>query len=157
MWSLLIHKVKQKIENQEYSGHGEGGGLFLMARNYMEEPRTTKPSFGELSNCSRRALDLCSSFFRDKKSNVFYLWEVLDCNNLMVLSMQRLENSVAATTGELGIHSVTGDKTKGDKSSITTGGETSEGHDKHNKKVQQLSKTYQQTWREGSFCCKNEG
>jgi hypothetical protein len=130
-WSLLIHELNRKIGNWERSGQGDGGDAFFDDKeldlgdvDFADEHRPPKPAFGELSNRPLRALDLRLSFFRDKESYLLYLWEVLDCNNLMVSSMQRLDNSVAATNGAEGIPSAIGDKTRVDESSVTTGGES---------------------------------
>ncbi len=96
-----------------------------MEDDLMDEPSAEprpKPAFGQLSNRPRTALDSRSAFFRDKESYLLYFWEVLDKNNLMVSSMQRLDNRVAATNGADGIPSVIGKKRKPDDSSVTTGG-----------------------------------
>jgi hypothetical protein len=147
-WSLLIHELKRKIENWERSGQGYGGDAFFDDKeldlgdvDFTDEHRPPSPAFGELSNCPCRALDLHSLFIRDNELYLLYLWEVLDWNILMVLSLQRLDNSVVATNGAKGIPSVIGDKTRGDKSSVTTGGESEGDKGNSTTKIQQLSKT----------------
>jgi hypothetical protein len=156
-WSSLVHELKRKIEKWEMSGQGDGGHMTFdfeeddelncgMEDDLMDEPSAEprpKPAFGQLSNRPRTALDSRSAFFRDKESYLLYFWEVLDKNNLMVSSMQRLENRVAATNGADGIPSVIGKKRKPDDSSVTTGG-GSDGDSNYRsstQKIAQLSET----------------
>jgi hypothetical protein len=158
-WSSLVHELKRKIENWEMSGQGDGGCLTLFdiddedslgcgEDDIMEKPCNElsadprqKPAFGKLSNRPRAALDSRTAFFRDKESYLLYLWEVLDNNDLMVSSMQRLDNCVAAMNGAYGIPSVIGNKRKADESSVTTGGESDSDNHRSSKKIEQLSKT----------------
>jgi hypothetical protein len=159
----LGHELKRKIEKWEMSGQGDGGRMTFdfededalgcgedditsmeelsSEAGLSAEPRP-KPAFGELSNRPRAALDSRSAFFRDKESYLLYLWEVLDNNNLMVSSMQRLDNRVAAMNGADGIPSVIGHK-KGnaDESSMATGGDSDGDNHRSTKKIEQLSKT----------------
>jgi hypothetical protein len=157
-WSSLVHELKRKIENWEMSGQGDGGcltfdiddedSLGCGEDDIMEKPcdelsadPRPKPAFGKLSNRPRAALDSRAAFFRDKESYLLYLWEVLDNNDLMVSSMQRLDNRVAAMNGADGIPSVIGNKRKADESSVTTGGESDSDNHRSSKKIEQLSKT----------------
>ena len=151
-WSSLVHELKRKIERWEMSGQGDGGRdkdrLDCWeddddANELSTQESRPKPAFGELSNCPHKALDLRLAFFRDKESYLLYLWEALDNNNLMVSSMQRLDNSVAAMNGADGILSVLGNKRKFDESSsmTTSWGESNKDNYKSTKKIEQLSKT----------------
>ena len=156
-WSSLVHALKRNIENWEMSGQGDGGCLTYdiddedslgCAEEYSMEklsdelsadPRP-KPAFGKLNNRPRAALDSRASFFRDKESYLLYLWEVLDNNNLIVSSMQRLDNSVAAMNGADGISSVIGCKRKGAESSMTTWRESDSDNHKSTKKISMYQK-----------------
>ena len=157
-WSSLVHALKRNIENWEMSGQGDGGCLTFdiddedslgcgeddimekLSDELSAYPRP-KPAFGKLSNRPRAALDSRAAFFRDKESYLLYLWEVLDNNDLMVSSMQRLDNRVAAMNGADGIPSDIGNKRKADESSVTTGGESDSDNHRSSKKIEQLSKT----------------
>ncbi len=132
-WLGLIHKLKQIIETWERSGQGGGG--------YMDDDAfggdTNKgelrlaPKFGELSNHLQGALDSHAVFFRDKESYLLYLWEVLEWNGLLVLSMQMLNNLAVAINRADGIPSVVVAVKLGEDSSVkTTGGNK---HDKTKK------------------------
>jgi hypothetical protein len=121
-WSGLLHGLKQQIEKWERSGQGDGGYIDDDAFGDDDEDETRRPAhkFGELSNRSQGALDSRAAFFRDKESYLLYLWEVLECNGLLVSSMQRLNGLAAAANGADGIPSVVGAAKPGDDSSVTT-------------------------------------
>jgi len=91
-WLELLHRLKQQIEKWERSGQGDGG--YIEDDSFGDEEDETRPApkIGELSNPSQGALDSCAVFFRDKESYLLYLWEVLEGNGLLVLSMQRLNS-----------------------------------------------------------------
>ena len=159
-WASLVHELKRKIENWEMSGQGDGGCVTFdiydedsvgcgeddimekLSDDLSADPPRPKPAFGELRNRPRAALDSRAAFFRDKESYLLYLWEVLENNNLMVSSMQRLDKRVA---GADGIPSVIGRRKRNadESSAMTTGGESDgDNHDRSStKKIEQLSKT----------------
>ncbi len=118
----MLHGLKRQIEKWERSGQGDGGYIDDYAFGDDDEDETRRPAhkFGELSNRLQGALDSCAAFFRDKESYLLYLWEVLECNGLLVSSMQRLNGLAAATNGADGIPSVVGAAKPGDDSSVTT-------------------------------------
>ena len=121
-WSGLLHGLKQQIEKWERSGQGDGGYIDNDAFGDDDEDETRRPAhkFGKLSNRSQGGLDSRAAFFRDKESYLLYLWEVLECNGLLVSSMQRLNGLAAAANGADGIPSVVGAAKPGDDSSVTT-------------------------------------
>ena len=119
-WSGLLHGLKRQIEKWERSGQGDGGYIDDDAFGGDEDETRPAPKFGELSNRSQGALDSRAEFFRDKESYLLYLWEVLEGNGLLVLSMQRLNELAAAANGADGIPSVVGAVKPGDDSSVTT-------------------------------------
>ena len=118
-WSGLLHGLKRKIEKWERSGQGDGGYIDNDDFGDNEDERPAH-KFGELSNRSHGGLDSRAAFFRDKESYLLYLWEVLECNGLLVSSMQRLNELAAAANGADGIPSVVGAAKPGDDSSVTT-------------------------------------
>jgi len=139
-WSGLLHGLKRQIEKWERSGQGDGGYIDdADAFGDDEDETRPAPKFGELSNRSQGALDSRAAFFRDKESYLLYLWEVLECNGLLVSSMQRLNGLAAAANGADGIPSVLGAVNPGDVSSVTTADHS----DKHSntQKMKDFSKT----------------
>jgi hypothetical protein len=139
-WSGLLHGLNRQIEKWERSGQGDGGYIDdADAFGDDEDETRPAPKFGELSNRSQGALDSRAAFFRDKESYLLYLWEVLECNGLLVSSMQRLNGLAAAANGADGIPSVLGAVNPGDVSSVTTADRS----DKHSntQKMKDLSKT----------------
>jgi hypothetical protein len=140
-WSGLLHGLKRQIEKWERSGQGDGGYYIDDDAAFGDDKDETRPApkFGELSNRSQGALDSRAAFFRYKESYLLYLWEVLECNGLLVSSMQRLNGLAAAANGADGIPSVVGAVKPGDDSSVTT----ADHGDKHSntQKIKDLSKT----------------
>ncbi len=138
-WSGLLHGLKRQIEKWERSGQGDGGYIDNDAFGDDEDETRPAPKFGELSNRSQGALDSRATFFRDKESYLFYLWEVLECNGRLVSSMQRLNGLAAAANGAGGIPSVLGAVKPGDDSSVTTADHSDKRS--NTQKMKDLSKT----------------
>jgi hypothetical protein len=153
-WSSLIHELKRKIQNWENSGQGDRGQdpfhdneLDFDNAGSRDEPRE-QPTFGELQNHSRKALDSSAFFFRDKESYLLYLWSVLDFNGLMVTSMQRLDDHIAARNGADGIPSALGGDQlslsdsfwEEDVSTVTSGGNDNHGSSRKKAKYDSLAK-----------------
>ena len=90
----------------ERSGKGDGG-FFDGSKNCMENLHES-PAFGSTHNHPQLALDQCKNFMERKCTYLLYLWETLECHDLLRSSMQHLNNDVSAANGSFGMPSVIG-------------------------------------------------
>jgi hypothetical protein len=88
------------IQNWERSGQGVG------VKNSVDEESDDEIVFGSLQNRSSGALDQRYSFVECSQMYLPYWWHMLDKHNLLGLSLQRLDDSVAASNGGEGVLSV---------------------------------------------------
>ena len=66
------------------------------------------PAFGSTYNRPQLAFDQCKNFAEGKCTYLLYLWEMLECHDLLGSSMQHLNNDVSAANGSLRMPSVIG-------------------------------------------------
>ena len=129
---------------------GGGGGGYMDDDAFGEDSNKGElrlaPKFGELSNHLQGGLDSCAMFFRDKESYLLYLWEVLEWDGLLVLSMQRLNNLNATTNGADGIISVVVTAKSGNDSSIMSTGGNNHNKTKKSKNYQQRKMSTANRW-----------
>ena len=109
--STALIAMKRCIAKWERSGQGEGGNIEEEEGDDEEQDSSSSNSqakFGSLNNRSKIALDSRESFFNSHQSYLLYLWYMLDKHNLLSNSLNRLETTVSATNGGVGVPSVIG-------------------------------------------------
>jgi hypothetical protein len=109
--SSALIAMKRCIAKWERSGQGEGGNIEEEEGDDEEQDSSSLNSqakFGSLNNRSKIALDSRESFFNSHQSYLLYLWHMLDKHNLLSTSLNRLEATVSATNGGVGVPSVIG-------------------------------------------------
>jgi len=99
--SNMIVEMNQMISDLEQSGQGYGG--VEPATPVRTEQDT---NFGSFENRSTAALDLRSSFLRDRPIYIGYMWHLLNKHHLLYSSLQQLADTVAARNGARGVPSV---------------------------------------------------
>ena len=106
-------KLKRIIANWERSGQGDGGILHDDEGSEAAEDEASPegndrglPAFGSLNNRRRGALDHRCHFVDYNQSYLLYLWHMLDKHSLLQSSIQRLDDSVAASNAASGVPQV---------------------------------------------------
>jgi ElaB/YqjD/DUF883 family membrane-anchored ribosome-binding protein len=115
--SSAMIAMKRCIAKWERSGQGEGGNIEEEEEEEEEgddeeqdspSSKNSPAKFGSLNRRSKIALDSRESFFNSHQSYLLYLWHMLDKHNLLSTSLNRLETTVSATDGGVGVPSVIG-------------------------------------------------
>ena len=116
-FSTMIVELNRVIGNWEKSGQGEGG-VEGDDDDEVEIRQFGSSDYGTLKNRSRGALDQRHSFVKYSQSYLLYLWHMLDKHNLLGSSLQRLNDTVAASNGGEGVPSVIIDVNDTDEASL---------------------------------------
>jgi hypothetical protein len=99
-FSRLMVSLIRVIQNWGKSGQGDGG------KDSEDEESDDEIVFGSLQNRSSGALDQRYSFVEYSQMYLLYWWHMLDKHDLLGSSLQRLDDSVAASNGGEGVLSV---------------------------------------------------